>query len=142
MPLVQAVTEAREEEDRVVGDNPKHQDDDDRLDLARDRETGALAEPTEDTRRDGVDDTDRQQVHDRRDQRTKVQPHRERDEPGRSNRYGREIIEHETSANDGRRFAARHPDECLCVLGAAYWLAKSWARFFASKRLTSGRKYM
>jgi hypothetical protein len=68
----QAIPEPRQEEDRVVGDDPEQEHDEHGLDLARNREPVGLAEPAQDPNREQVGDRDRREVDERRPQRSEV----------------------------------------------------------------------
>ena len=84
--IAELAPELRHEEDRIVGDDPEQQHEDEWLELAGDGHVGLLAAPGDDADGDGVGQAGGEQRHQRREQRA----HRQADHAG-DQHHGREL---------------------------------------------------
>ncbi len=105
--------DAREEEDRVVGDHPEQQHHDHGLDLARNRDPRPLTDPRDQADRNEKGHTHRQQRHERRSDRPEVKADHERDE-----HYGRGLDQRQRIGDHLRllatgRHGAGHSHEAI-----------------------------
>ncbi len=111
--VADAATGGGEQEDAVVGDDPQHQDEDQRLHLLGQHQVGLAAEPGDDADRDHVGRAGGRQRDHRGEQRPLPDADDEQDQQQRADRDGRQRVEDRAGLLDARRHDAGDPDRTV-----------------------------